>query len=278
MSIWNTLSEQLPEEYSKVTHLAPHLAAFKKIRHLSEEMSKHRQIVAEPGTLNAKGMTEAIRDFAATKVVPDLRRLEFRLEKAEKALAERRLRLGVPAPDKTDAAGATLRAEVRAHLRGLEPAERTALLMVNPSALVVSAVFEAPGFLSGVPDDVRARAEEAIIEGSAPEELARIEEEREAMGVVGMAMEIAIRTIKEETGFQGDTRAFDAWMAEASASVEREIRGSSRKATQADLEALLAQVKTLDKDQRFTVSDAALDFDASMMSTRAPFNPTLSME
>jgi hypothetical protein len=277
MSIWNTLSEQLPEEYSKATHLAPHLVAFKKIRQLSEELSKHRQSVEAPGTLNAKGITEAIRGFAASKVVPELRRQQYRLEKAEKALAERRLRLGVPAPDKTDAAGAMLRAEVRAYLRGLDPAERTALLMINPSALVVSAVFEAPNFLSGVSDELRAKAEQAIMENSAPEDLDRIDEEREAIGVAGMALEIAVRTIKEETGFKGDTRAFDEWMAEASAPVEREIRAGTRKASQTDLDALLAQVKTLDKDQRFTLSDVALDFDATAPEHRTPFNPTLSI-
>jgi hypothetical protein len=276
MSIWNTLSEQLPEEYSKATHLAPHLVAFKKIRQLSEEVSKHRQSVEAPGTLNARGITEAIRGFAASKVVPELRRQQYRLEKAEKALAERRLRLGVPVPDKTDTAGAMLRAEVRSYLRELEPAERTALLMVNPSALVVSAVFEAPNFLSGVSDELRAQAEQAIVENSAPDDLAKIEEEREAIGVAGMGLEIAVRTIQDEVGFKGDTRAFDDWMAEASVSVEREVRAGARKASQTDLDALLAQVKTLDKDQRFALTDAALDFDPTASAHRAPFNPTLS--
>jgi hypothetical protein len=276
MSIWGTLSRQFPADKAKDAHLAPHLAAFTKMRDLSSALAGRREQAQRLGTLNEKGITETVRTFAAASVVPELRRQQYRIERRAQALQEKRMRLGVPKPDPADVAGAMLRAEIRTYLRGLEPAKLTAMLSVDLDAMVVAAVFEAPGFLTGVSPDLRARVEEMVIENTNPEQVALIDEELEALRTLAMAVELSVKEVKTEAGFTGETKVFDRWMEEASAPIEREIRAGHNRLGTVDLDLVVEQIRMLDRDQRFAVSEAALDFDISAAPTeRPPFNPKL---
>ena len=276
MSIWNTLARQFPADRAKEPHLAPHLATFTKIRHLTSTLAGRREQAKKLGTLNDKGVMEAVRSFAAANVVPELRRQQFRIERRAKMLQEKRLRLGVPKPDPTDIAGAMLRGEIRSYLRSLDAAKLTAMLSVDIDATVVAAVFEAPGFLTGVSPELRARVEELVIEKTHPEEVAQIDEELEALRTIAIAVETSVKEVKTEAGFTGETKAFDEWMEQASASVEKEIRDGNSRSGKVDLELVIEQIRKMDKAQLLQVTDAALSIhEDAPAPERPPFNPKL---
>lgn len=221
MSVIEALKSRWHPEWSSRVDLRPLETAFRHAVHFAESIPNHRAEVAQPGTLSAKGIADAVRSRAAEKVVPELRRAAWEVEKAGNDLTNQRLRLAVPKPDKADVAGAVLRSEIRTFLRGMSQGERVGAVMTDPEFLV--AAFEGPAALSGLTNDLRAELEERMIQQQHGDAVALMDDAREAIALTDAAIGVALVALRNATGFEGKDAAFDAWMAGASAEVEREI-------------------------------------------------------
>jgi hypothetical protein len=222
-----------------------------KALNLAELVGAHREKVEQPGTLSAKGIEEELRSFAAKQAAPELRRSQLMVAKARAGLDERRKALAVQKVDQSDLAGAILRSELRAQMRSMSLADLTRLALHNPDAITLAAIFEAPGFLSGVTDELR----EQVANAAFPQEVAAMDEEQEVLDVVGAALEISLGTVREKIGFRPDDRAFDAWMGEASQHVDREFEASGDKPAPADFGSVKDQALKLTSNDRFQLVD-----------------------
>ncbi|WP_434723110.1 hypothetical protein [Mesorhizobium sp. RIZ17] len=221
-------------EWSQRSDLSKLSGAFHKALHFIETMPKTRSELAGPGNLSPKGLNDAIRAVAAEKIVPDLRRAMWDAEKTANGLKNDLLRLAVPRQhDKSDLAGAMMRAEMRGMLREMlkgsseEVGERLRIIMQEPDFLV--AAFEGPAQLSGMTEEFRSDLERRMIEQAHGPAVEAINSAKEAVDLVQAAIEMAVNTVRHEGDF-GNDNFFASWMATASAEVEREIAAEKVKA------------------------------------------------
>ncbi|MER8923429.1 hypothetical protein [Mesorhizobium sp. M0802] len=216
-----TLESRWRPEWSDRSDLSRLKAAFNKALYFVDTVPKSRSQLAGPGTLSDKGLREAVRAHAAEKVVPDLRRAMWETERTANGLKNELSRLAVPRQhDKTDVAGAMLRGEIRSMLRGMENGERIGLIMSDPTYL--TAAFEGPAALSGLSEDLRTELERRMIEQAHGPATEAINSAKEAVELTQAAVEMAVSAVKTEGAFDSD-HVFGAWLATASAEVEREI-------------------------------------------------------
>ncbi len=109
---------------------------------------------------------------------------------------------------------------MRGQLRGLSASARAALLLSeNPDPMLVQAVLEAPGFSSGVSDDVRERILEIVINRDHPNELAAIAETEEALELLDAATGMVLSAAKSVAEFPSEKTFNDFIDANAPASV-----------------------------------------------------------
>lgn len=248
-----TLKSRWKPEWSVRSDFAKLNGSFEKALSFIESLPAHRAKISGPGTLSPKGLSESVRALAADKVVPVLARSKWEAQKAANGIKNQMLALAVPKPDKTDVAGAMVRGEIRAMLRGLDHGERVRLVMTDPEFLV--AAFEGPASLSGLTTEVRADLERRMIEEKHGPAIEAMNETQEAIAVATAAIEMAVNTVKTECGFgDGPDFLFDRWMTTASAVVEQEIAAEKAKA-----EKPLSTVENLDDlDERVNSFFASL--------------------
>jgi hypothetical protein len=101
-----------------------------------------------------EGVRDALLKFVLTDAVPVLHRARTGIKKARTELAERKSKLKLEGPDKTDAAAAVRRSDIRSWLRGLEPEQLNnyfARYGHNLPTDVAQAITELPPEFSGVP-------------------------------------------------------------------------------------------------------------------------------
>ncbi|TGP27359.1 hypothetical protein EN875_034020 [Mesorhizobium sp. M2D.F.Ca.ET.232.01.1.1] len=227
-----TLQSRWRPEWNQRSDLSRLSGAFHKALSFIESVPATRSRLAGPGTLSAKGLNEAVRSVAAEKVVPDLRRAMWEAEKVANGLKNDMSRLAVPRQhDKTDVAGAMLRAEMRSMLREMlkgtseDVGDRLRLIMGMPEFL--EAAFEGPARLSGLTEEFRAELEQRMIAEKHGAAIEAIDGAKEAIELTQAAIEMAIGAVKTAGDF-GDAH-FNQWMATASSEVEREI--AAEKAT-----------------------------------------------
>jgi hypothetical protein len=101
---------------------------------------------------------------------------------------------------------------MRTHLRGLSQSARAALLLADsPDPTLVQAVLEAPGFSSGVSDDMRKQMLEIVVNRDHPDQLAEIAQVEEALELLDAATGIVLSAAKSAAEFPSET-LFDAFI------------------------------------------------------------------
>lgn len=132
------------------------------------------------------GVRDDLTKFVLNDAVPVLHRGRMAIKKARAEVTERRSKLKVEGPDKTDVAAAFRRMEIRTRLREMKSDELTnyfARYGDNPPSEIAMAVTELPAEYSGVPqsrhDLLTERALDAQF-GNAIEEIKEIERAIEA--------------------------------------------------------------------------------------------------
>lgn len=123
------------------------------------------------------------------------------MKAAQAEIDATRAKMTGAAIDKSDVAGAVLRTDLRAWFRGLDPAARTARLVMKdiPQDLKL-AILEAPPELSGVSAEQKAAVERDEIEARHPDEVAKLDLISQAMLALESAERAALMTFTDEVG------------------------------------------------------------------------------
>lgn len=133
---------------------------------LTRVLKLHRDILATAAhvrgnaDLSAQGRTKAARDELKQKAW-ELIRANATAQRLAVRIAEKRAKIQLPAIDKTDAAGAALRSQVRDRLNG-KSAQELRALAPTMSALYAQAILEAPELVGADRDTVEAVRSRAI--------------------------------------------------------------------------------------------------------------------
>jgi hypothetical protein len=167
------------------------------------------------GKFTEAGLKADVLAFALNNVIGPLHKARTTIGKAKAELAERKSKLTIQQPDKTDIAAALLRQEIRAHLRAMPQTERDKYLVGNLDNLppvVAEAILTAPPELSGIAETHRALLTEKALEAQHPGEVAQVSELQRAIEVAERAVEIARDEVRIEAGVM-DPNEFDAMAA-----------------------------------------------------------------
>lgn len=170
--------------------------------------------------LTKEGKTADLRTWVAGNAIPVLAKArKVTLSAVQREVEERRAKLAFDGPDKADVAGALLRQEIRAHIRAMDPAKRTATLMADDvSPDVAMAVMEAPAELSGVTRELRESLRDKAIEAAHPGETAAVRQIETALETTDRAVSAAEVEMATALGLTG--REFSAWVQGSTANVE----------------------------------------------------------
>jgi len=183
------LSSTLP--YEAVHGLQPVTAAIKRAMTAYDTFEDGARKIAADANLSAIGKRDKIQKFVSDQS-HELVRVRKHAEKAKANVAKRRAKLQPPSIDKTDAAAAAIRSELRAQLVRMSAGERRAFL---PTAdpMFWYAVLEAPSALTNVDNETRSAVLSLAIENAHPGQLAKLEHDSEAIQL----LEVASRVLTE---------------------------------------------------------------------------------
>ncbi|MFY9954803.1 hypothetical protein [Bradyrhizobium sp.] len=174
---------------------------------------------AASGKFTPDGVKQDALSFALNELVPSLHRARNTIQKARAEVAERKSKLTLPAADKTDAAGAIRRQEIRAFLRDIKPEAQSKFFGSREGKLpadILAAVLEMPPEFSGVPKTRHALLMEEAIKAQHGDEAAEIAQLVEAIEVAESTLEIGRDEMRLEVGAH-DKREFDRQAAEIEA-------------------------------------------------------------
>jgi hypothetical protein len=180
------LSQALP--YESVLGMQPITAAIKRAMGAYDNFGAEKAKIADDANLSPKGKRDKISKFVAEQA-HELVRVRLAAEKAKANVAKRRDRLQPPPIDKTDAAAAAIRSELRSQLARMGAFEKKAFL---PTAdpMFWSALLEAPNALTGVDNDTRQTVLTLAVETAHPGQLGRIEKDQEAVQLLETASQV----------------------------------------------------------------------------------------
>jgi hypothetical protein len=163
------------------------------------------------GKFTAAGVKDDVLKFALNELVPALHKARTTIQKAKAEVAERKSKLKVEGPDKSDIAGAFRRMEIRTLLREMNPdaqAKYFASLGDNIPPEVATAISELPPEFSGVPKSRHDLIAERALEAQHGPEIAEIAEIEEAIGIAEGCVEAGRDEVRLECGIQ-DTAKFN---------------------------------------------------------------------
>jgi hypothetical protein len=142
-------------------------------------------------------------------VVPSLSTGRRTITKAKSEVAERKAKLKVTGPDKTDAAAAVRRSEIRTQLRAMKPEDQSKFFAQFGDGLpfeVAMAIVEMPPEFSGVPKSRHDLITTRALEAQHGPEIAEITEIEEAIDVAEGAVEAARTEVRLECGVQEEAK------------------------------------------------------------------------
>src|SRR5262245_59389327 len=152
---------------------------------------------AASGRFTADGVKDDALKFAMSNLVPVLHRARTTIKKAKAEVAERRSRLKIEGPDKSDVAAAFRRRESRTFLREMKGNDQKNYFARYGDDLpveVAMAILEMPPEFSGVPKSRHDLLTTKALEGQHGAEIAEIAELEEAI----VAAESAVETGRNE--------------------------------------------------------------------------------
>lgn len=200
MSVADTLRARYRPELKSGSDLAGIHTMFETALSFIPVPQMQKAEIEKPGTLNANGVSMALRQGLAKGIVPELRRMSRTINERIAATETARSSLGKLNADKSDVTGALLRQEIRAYLRGLSDADRMRALTDKPDPTMVTAALEAPDALSGLNAQTRAHVQQAHVKANHGTELQAIDDRQEALGLAQAAVEMAVREVRTIVG------------------------------------------------------------------------------
>jgi hypothetical protein len=151
----------------------------------------------------AEGVRDDLLKFALNDAVPALHQGRVTIRKAKDELAERKGKLKLAGPDKTDLVAAMRRQEIRARLLTMKPDERDQYILrygVDLPAEVAVAIIELPPEYSGVPKSQYDLLTEDALSKQFGEAIAEIKEIEQAIEAAESTIEAGRDEIRQEVG------------------------------------------------------------------------------
>lgn len=264
----------------------PHWAARPSFRRLSRAFDQARgawdavdaagglrEKLTKEGRLSPRGIEETLRNNLETGVVGRLRRGQHEVAKVRAEIAETRARMGIPKPDKTDAAGAILRSEYRTFLRQVGMVE-AAKLLTDPDAdpALLEAAWEVPAPMIGLDESMRENLRKTILDRTHAEEIAVLDELSEAATIVEGALTGGLQDVAGLAGFRSaNGRDFQAWVTAATREIDREIEAEAKRSpglTPIDLKATADAIREMTNEQKAALFDFSIDSQIASITGR----------
>jgi hypothetical protein len=166
---------------------------------------------AASGKFTAEGVKDAALKFALSDLVPTLHRARTTIKKTKSEVAERKSKLKVDGPDKSDVAAAFRRMEIRTFLRDMQSDDQAKYFANHGDNLpteVAMAILEMPPEFSGVPKSRHDLMTTKALEAQHGPEIAEIAELEEAIVAAESAVETGRDEVRLEVGVH-DERKFN---------------------------------------------------------------------
>jgi hypothetical protein len=149
------------------------------------------------------GVKDDLLKFVLNEAVPALHQSRMTIRKAKDEVAERRGKLKLAGPDKSDIAGALRRQEIRQRLSAMKPDEQSAYFGKygdNLPAEVAVAVVELPPEFSNVPPSRHDLLIESELNAQFGPEIQEIQELQQAIEAAESSVEAARDEVRLEVG------------------------------------------------------------------------------
>jgi hypothetical protein len=164
--------------------------------------ARHAANKADP-RFTPDGVRDDLLKFVLSDAVPALHKGRMSIKKARAEVTERRSKLKIEGPDKTDVAAAFRRMEIRTRLREMKSDELTnyfARYGDNPPSEIAMAVIELPAEYSGVPQSRHDLLVERALDAQFGNEVAEIQEIEQAIEAAESSVEAARDEVRIEVG------------------------------------------------------------------------------
>jgi hypothetical protein len=168
-----------------------------------DRMEAHTRSSAASGRFTAEGVKDDALKFALSDIVPTLHRARTTIKKAKTEVTERKSRLRIEGPDKSDIAAAFRRMEIRNFLKAMKGNDQKnyfARYGDNLPDEVAMAILEMPPELSGVPKSRHDLLTERALAARNGPEIAEIVELEEAIATAESAVETGRHEVWLEAG------------------------------------------------------------------------------
>jgi len=173
----------------------PHEKLEEKVKaafHIADTFAGGVADIVKNRGLNDQGRRDATRKLLSNGYVNWLAKLNDDLKPPRQHVAKLRAEIVPKVADPTDVVAEMQRSEIRAYVRGLPLAERTALAFSpDLDPIIARAIMTAPAMLSGLPDDRHAHLVRVHLEKHHAAELAEIEHIENQIEVVDAAIQTA---------------------------------------------------------------------------------------
>lgn len=212
------------------------------------------------------GRAQEAKKVAATEAA--------RIAKAGRALTaaraevrKQRVALTPTVKDKTDAAAAALRHEIRATLRGMSHAELTALVTdPQTDSIVLEALFEGPTILTGLDQARRDELLELTLKTVAAPAVAALAEQSDALDLLDAAVRTSMDTLLQASGVAPHGDAFNIWLGEVAPADAKEREAE---AVQFSAEAIKTGATLLPLAERISLVDSLLQSNTDELRGKA---------
>jgi hypothetical protein len=192
---WHSLVQRVPETY---TGLREDIAtAFGIV----EGFDGKAKAINGDATLSETGRRQRLQQEAA-KPREHLSQLKTKAQASIASIAARKKALQPVVKDHTDPVAEMRRAELRTFLRGMSTAERNRLLFSGDRD-IIEAVVDAPAALSGIDEEMRAKAVEHFMEATSGPALRDLEANEDALEAAEAALEVAGRALEKLAETEG---------------------------------------------------------------------------
>ena len=168
-----------------------------------DSIEERKRSNATNGKFTPEGVKDDALKFALNSLIPDLHKARMTIKKAKADVAERKSKLKIEGPDKSDVAAAFRRMEIRTFLREMKDAEQPEFFAKhsdNLPAEVAMAVLEMPPGFSGVPPERYEWLTQRALAAHHGPEIAETAELEEAISAAESAVETGRDELRLEVG------------------------------------------------------------------------------
>jgi hypothetical protein len=153
------------------------------------------------GKFTREGARDNVLNYALQELIPNLHKARQTIKRAKAEVVERKSKLKIEGPDKSDIAAAFRRQEIRDLIREMKPADQPKFFArVDLPTEVAAAVLEMPAEFSGVPRDRHEWLRQRVLAEQYGPELAELTQIEEAIAAAESTVEIGRDELRLEIG------------------------------------------------------------------------------